>query len=260
MNNDEIKLVSYPKSGRTWLRLLLSKYFSLSLNDDTLSLEDIEGLSVSAGASKIILTHASANLTNGALHSEEALSKQFSDSRVLFVTRGFEDTLVSAFHQAKFRKDLFGGSLSEFVHDNGFGAKRLLDFYQSWASVRNVCKEFRVVRYEDMHTDPIKALKSALVYTGLNEPNSDLVEASVKFCRFDNLQTLERENFFAKKAMQARDTNKIETYKFREGSVGNFRNHLNIADLEFIYSLLSEIDNDLITCSRMDRTNGNVDG
>lgn len=249
MTTRDVHLVSYPKSGRTWLRLLISKYLSLSLQDDTIPLEDIEALSVAAGISKVLLTHASANLTNNAIGSEAALREEFANARVIFLTRSFEDTLVSAYHQAKFRKGLFDGTIGEFIRSDELGAKRLLSFYQIWASVRQTCSELHLVRYEDMHADTHLMLAKALRFAGVKEPNPVTVDKAVEFCAFENLQKLERNNYFSKKALQARDTEKIETYKFREGGTGNFTNYLDDSDLEFIYTLLADVENDLITHS-----------
>lgn len=238
-------IVSYPKSGRTWLRLIIAKFLGVATGLET-TLEDLNPLTAAAGLAPIELTHAGANLPRARLLELEELRRTFSGTRILFVVRNFEDTLVSAYHQARFRKTLIDQPLSDYVRDPHHGARRLRSFLDSWAEVRSYTGEFCLIRYEDMHEDPSASLSRALSFCGVVEPDPGIVELAVAFCDFSNLQQMERKDSFTKNALRARDTSKVETYKFREGKVGSFHHHLSQEDQHYLREFLVDNRNDLI--------------
>ena len=230
---DPNKLVSYPKSGRTWLRLMIAKYLDCVTGLDA-DLQNLAPLTQAAGLPAIDLDHAGGNLTRAQLLSRQQLARQYTARRVLFVARHFEDTLVSAYHQARYRKDLFDGSLSDFIRSPRFGAGRLRQYYEDWNAIRGTTSDFQVIWYEDMHDDPQGALKTALSFCGVREWDTRHLRTAVDFCEFENLQTMERTDQFSRNAFRARDITREETYKFRKGRVGSFREFFDQSDLSFL--------------------------
>ena len=237
--------VSYPKSGRTWLRLMMAKYLD-ELTESQTTLEDLDELTVASAIPRIELTHAGANLPERTLLDSSGLIQAYAGQRVLFLTRNFEDTLVSSYFQARYRKGLFNGTLSNFIRNPQLGAVRLRKFFDSWAEARAEAGSFCLISYEEMHADAQLSLSKALVFCGIAKPNRMLLQSAVNYCTFDNLQGMERNNTFSKKAFRARDTSKIETYKFRQGKIGNYVEHLSENDLAFLRDLLVDNQNPLL--------------
>lgn len=239
------KLVSYPKTGRTWLRLMIAKYLDTATGLDS-DLQSLTQLTEAAGIPPIEPDHAGAELTRAQLLPISALQAGVQGKRVLFIARNFEDTLVSAYHQARYRKGLFDGSLTDFIASPRFGAPRLHQFYNHWAEVYKETAAFQLIWYEDMHRDPHAALSTALRLCGIPEPDQAFVGSAVEFCRFNNLQAMERSDAFTKNALRARDPSRPETYKFRRGEVGGFVEYLDARDLAMIRNLLAASANPFI--------------
>lgn len=224
---------------------MIAKYLDQSTGLNT-SLEDLDVLANGAGIKKICLSHAGSNLPRQKLLDANALAKEFAGQRVLFLTRNFEDTLVSSFFQTKFRKDLFDGQLSDFIRSKRFGAVRLREFLDSWDRIGGQTADFHHIRYEDIHNDPNSILNETLNFCGIEKPNPALIQSAVEFCAFNNLQKMERNNAFTKNAFRARDTSKVETYKFRQGEMGGYKEHMSARDVEFLRVLLEGNTNPLV--------------
>ncbi len=248
MKPDTTFIVSYPKSGRTWLRLLIGQYLVESYPNCNIEVENLDRLCKIAKLSKIVFTHAGSDLSNPKFTSAPELLRKYKSRRVLYLSRNVEDVMVSAFYQAKYRKNLFDGTFSEFLHDSKLGTKRFFEFMEMWSIVRNHCSWFRHVSYESLHADTFSQLSEILDLLGVNRNNENISNA-VNFCAFNNLQALEKQGAFSKRRFQARDINRAETYKFRSGKIGDYSQHFSDQDKEFILKLLDLENSGLITSS-----------
>ena len=237
----KIHIVSYPKSGRTWLRLLISRYLVDCVSEGCQDIEKFNVLCRRSGLPEIVFTHAGSDLIyRRTLRNSSGLPKVFKRGKVLFLTRNVEDTLVSAFYQAKYRKGLFQGEFSEFIRDDAFGLKRILRFHAFWSAHHGQCGEFHTISYEQLHEDTYTVLSEVLKFLGIDDQEGWAIRSAIAFCDFDNLQMLERQGAFSKGPFQARDTRRIETYKFRSGTIGNYKRYLSDRDMEFVTTAINE--------------------
>ena len=103
-------IVSFPKAGRTWLRMML----------DELELP-------------VAHTHA------GAKRAELPERTAFVDKRVVLLIRDPRDTVVSAYHQETKRVDQkYPGSISDFIRDPRMGIERIIEFNLAWLGERHM--------------------------------------------------------------------------------------------------------------------------
>jgi hypothetical protein len=246
INMEDVHLVSYPKSGRTWVRLLISKYLELTAHEKGNSLEDLAALCRANALPTIHLTHAGGGLRRPFQEDDPKSAQGFAGRKVVFVARNFEDTLVSAFHQAKFRLEFFDGDLAAYIRDETYGAKRFIRYLATWARVRKTCSAFTLVRYEDVHANAEASLKLILMACGIPAPDPVQIAAAVEFCKFENLQSMERNNAFKNKSLSARDTSKIETFKFRKGQIGGSKDALTEDDIAYLNSCMAEVTNPML--------------
>ena len=247
MELEKTYLISYPKSGRTWLRLLIAKYLAMSVLDGDDNLENLTLLCQQTGIKSIQLSHAEADLRKPGIRSESESQKYFQGTRVLFVSRNIEDILVSAFYQAKYRLRQYDGEFGDFLRSEVLGASRALKYYQMWSKLYTGCSAFHLVRYEQLHENSQQVLTDALIFLGIAKPCEESVHRAVKFCRFTSLQTLERNGFFSTVPLQARDSSRLETFKFRRGIIGDYLCHFTKDDSQYLTSLLVDTSSDLLT-------------
>jgi hypothetical protein len=232
----EIYFVSYPKSGRTWLRALLGKYLVLRYSLPEKDMLQTEQITAAAGLQVSVFTHAGSEMHRKA----PAVDAGFEDvgrwkgCKVAFIARDIRDTLVSAYFQATKRIGVFEGPISEFIRSERYGAKRIVSFYAGWRRNREAVKDFLPLRYEQLHVDPAAALQRALAFIGERNVDSGHVEASVAYCSFDNLRRAESEDRFGTRILRPRSIADPESYKLREGKVGSYLRHLASADIAYI--------------------------
>src|SRR5207249_4556491 len=121
--------ISYPKSGRTWLRALMGAYLCEANGiQEGLALET-EVLAQRAGLPATAFTHDFASHGRGIPWQEwRSRGSEYAGRRVLLLTRNIKDTLVSAYFHATKRRRIFDGPISQFVRSDVFGAKKLVTF------------------------------------------------------------------------------------------------------------------------------------
>ena len=127
-----VYVVSFPKSGRTWLRVLIGKAifdrFRLSRKElilDTYKLTNLVGVHPTR------LTHDDTATMQGTTSDRlESCKERYRGKRVLFVIREPRDVVVSCYFQASKRERIYDGTISEFLHDPKYGIKKVARFYK----------------------------------------------------------------------------------------------------------------------------------
>jgi hypothetical protein len=158
-------LVSYPKSGSTWLRFMLAE----ALSGDEVDFETVERIVPRVGAHRV-----PGFLSNDGrlIASHEPYRRTFGRpcSRAVYVARDIRSVAVS-YYWFQVRRGGFSGELSSFVDALIEGR---VDGYGSWADHVNGwlgagqtgrCN-LHIVRYEDLLLNPATELAKALEFLG----------------------------------------------------------------------------------------------
>ncbi len=217
-------VVSYPKSGRTWLRVAF----------------DVMG-------QPQMLVHDDTAPTDLVRWQDLRTTKdEYRQRKVVFLVRDPRDTLVSAYFHATKREPVFDGTISEFVRHEQHGILKLLRFHTIWNAQRDVPVAFHLVRYEDLHADSYSTLRRIVNFLDL-DVCEQRIGLAAKFCKFSNLRQLEQSGFFERRGygeiLTPRDKHDSECYKMRRGAVGGYRRYLSPEDVLFIDDRMSEYAN-----------------
>src|SRR5688572_14287085 len=104
----DIYIISYPKTGRTWLRVLIGKAISehAKLNENLIL--KTPKLTAAVGLPITRFTHDDASL-NAAQHYNtlETDKSRFRNQKIIFLARDPRDTIVSCYFQATKRINQF---------------------------------------------------------------------------------------------------------------------------------------------------------
>lgn len=182
----EIVFVSFPKSGRTWIRFFLAKYFELKANIPF----DMELTS-----NKIIFTHDYFELFQDVdgvpfiLFREQLLFK-----KVAIILRDPRDVAVSYYYQKKSREKVLPNDMTvdEFVLSEIYGVERLSIFMLQLLS----CNEYEMfdsivlVKYEDLLKNPIVIFKQLLTFMGI-EIDQDILLRATNASSFEAMREFE---------------------------------------------------------------------
>lgn len=216
------QFVSYPKSGRTWIRYVLH----------LLGLED-----------KILFHHDGCEFSDRlkpplALDFAARLRMYANAGRIVYLRRDPRDVMTSLYFQIKGRmRDLFDfkGDISAFIRDEYFGAANLLEFDAQW---RELCRRGLAlcVSYEECHENIEQAMRKILTWYELDVTDQAL-RAACEGASFENMRAVELSGEFGQPWLRPRNG----ATKTRRGVVGGYLNYLSASDIAFLENLTPPI-------------------
>ena len=200
LTRSDCVVVSHGKSGRTWLRVMLSRFYQVKHGLAQPQLLDFDNLHrQSSQIPKIFFTHDNC-LTD---YTKSGDTKaDFYDKRVLLMIRNPADVAVSQFFQWKHRMSPRKIELNklpargEDVPIFEFVVAVLptvIEFMNIWARAIPQMTNILVVRYEDMRLQPELAMTRILEFIG-TPGSDDQIRDAVAFSSYENMRKLEEEN------------------------------------------------------------------
>jgi len=244
-------VVSYPKSGRTWLRTMISRYYqraydlpeSAFLNFDNLHRRNPE-------VPRVFFTHDS-YVRRFTGHMDSKID--YADKNLVWLIRRPQDVAVSQFFQWKYRmrprkvalnyypprdSEL---SIYDFVLDRNVGLPAIIEWMNGWQADWSSIRHGHVVRYEDLRADPEPHL--AEVVRALGEAaKPEWVEDAVRYGSVENMRSMELRNHFwaSGSRLAPRDKSKPESYKVRRAKVGGYRDYFDDEQLAVLDGMVRE--------------------
>jgi len=191
-------VVGYPKSGNTWLRMLLGRYAQLLHGLAEMPLFDVgdrthPGLAGYPGP-YFRFTHeplewrtqTAADLSAGNVVAP------FAGQRVVLLTRYPIDVLVSLFMQQRYTRNphRYTGELEQLVDDPVYGLDKFLRFHALWDEGASRAAAFRLARYEDLRRDAEREAGAIAHFLGFPSDEKALREA-VAFAAFDSMKSMQ---------------------------------------------------------------------
>ena len=263
IRRDEVTVISFPKSGRTWLQVMLGEYITrcyglevknvMALKQYTKRLE---------GVPRIRFAHDERPQWKMSHQLNEDKSG-YRDQRVVLLVRDPRDILVSLYFEKTRRvparrKDRpeFKGSINEFVYYELGGIDSIITFFNNWANSRNIPRDFKIVKYEDLRRDTRNTLIDMLSYLGLEPFNEHILEQVLELGDINKMRAREAESAsgshglrrtdpkacdaFETRAFQPADPSDPESYKVRKGKVGGYVDYLESSEIEYLNRKIRE--------------------
>ncbi len=240
----KICVISYPNSGRTWLRVLLGKALcdQYGLGEHFRFIFDSLKVTAAAGLPTMDYTHDGTRLSQ-AKHFEdlETDKSRYQDKKVILLLRDPRDLVVSCYFQASRMRNLYEGSLSDFIRDDHYGIRKIVTFYDIWHAHRHVPEAFLVLRYEEMHADPAGSLRLVLDFMGAPLLDDGVVAKAVEYASFDNMKKMEQDGYFASEKIKTGRPGDEESYKVRRGKVDGYVDYLSPEDCQYLDAVTQEL-------------------
>ncbi len=246
-------LMSWGKSGRTWLRVMLSRAYQLMGGLDERELLDFDNLKRrDPKLPAVFFTHN--NYLRNYTGNWETM-EHFQGKRIVLLVRDPRDVAVSQFFQWQFRMrpnkkfindyPPHGSDIGvyDFVLDRDAGVPRIVDYFNGWARAIPELKDVLVVRYEDMRADPGEVLAKILEFTGTPASDEQVREA-VEFAAYDNMKKMEQEKFFKGSGARVKpgDKDNPQSFKVRKAKVGGYRDYFTDEQCAQLDTLVAELD------------------
>ncbi len=245
-------LVSWGKSGRTWLRVMLSRVYQLMFDLPDYHMLDFDNLNrMDARVPKIFFTHGN-YLRDYTGHGYDT-KVDFIGKKIVFLVRDPRDVAVSQYFQWRYRmrpnkKRLndyppHGADLTvfDFVMHREQGLPRIISYFNAWLRWVPELGDVLVVRYEDMRRDPGATLSRILEFTGTPAEENQIRDA-VEFAAFDNLKKMEEKSSFPLWRTGWRlipgEKGNPNSYKVRRAKVGGYRDYFTDEQVEQIDTMV----------------------
>lgn len=182
----ETVFVSFPKSGRTWVRFFLAKYFEL---------KDKIPFDLELTSNKVIFSHDYFELFQDIEGVPFILFReQMSLKKVAIIVRDPRDVAVSYFYQKKFREKVLPDdtTIDEFVLSDIYGVERLSIFMLQllFCHEHNMLSSVTVIQYEKMLTSPVTVFENMLIFMGI-EIDQDILLKAVYDSDFESMRKYE---------------------------------------------------------------------
>jgi hypothetical protein len=226
----DVALVSFPKSGRTFVRVMLARLYQRQFGIDERALLPFAMLRrAPPEVPRLLLTH-----DGGAMRTPQAMRinrEAYRGRKVAVLVRHPGDIIVSRYFHLKYRsndpmRQRQGRlPLEDFIWIRKGGIPSIVKFLNNWAELARQRDGILLLRYEDFISDPEVTLQRLADFIGLNAHQAAIGDA-VAFARFDNLKKLERESYFTSPKLGAGREGGDSSYKVRSGRSGGYRGQL----------------------------------
>jgi len=236
-------LVSYPKCGRTWLRVMLSRAVldAAGLPTQGTDLTKVQRLHrLVEGSPRVAVTHDDDphRKTPDELETDKSAYRR---RRVVLLVRDPRDVIVSQYHHRRSRDRDFDGSLSAFLRAQRGGYESLLRFYAIWWRGKQELPHAVVVRYEDLRSDPVAQLHTAALGLGFDRLPDASARRAVEASAFERMRRQEAVGGFASHRLRPGDPDVPNSFKVRKGQVGGFREEMSEEDVEWVTDRMNDV-------------------
>jgi hypothetical protein len=190
---DDIFLVSYQKSGNTWVRFLLANLMSSGTPITLLEMED--RVPMIYDCSNWVLRQKPRPRT---IASHECFDPRYR--RVIYILRDPRDVAVSSYYHHLKLRDIPEGYpmelfVSRWLHETQYDSPRFGSWREhvlSWTETRGRDSGFLLVRYEDMKRNPQTELAKLGSFLGLAVSPEKLVRA-IELSSAERMRELEKQ-------------------------------------------------------------------
>lgn len=230
-------VVSYPRSGRTWMKTMLSKVLEETYNLKKHNI-DLYKMTWGTPAPNIVFEHplCSDYPTTNTLPSLY-IPKKYKKMKVILLLRDPRDLVISNYFEYTTRKKVWQGTISEFIR-KPFGTGRIIEFMNLWGKAALASpQKFLICNYEFTKSNPEAQLKRVCKF--LNLPTGEeTINNAVRFGSVENMRKLESQDYFKNDKIRPADKDNPESYKVRKAKVGGYKEYLNEEDIKYINELI----------------------
>lgn len=242
-------VVSFGKSGRTWLRVMISRLYQQVYDlpqDILIGFDNFHNMD--RRAPRLFFTHDN-YIGDFTGHTDS--KADFYDKQVLLMMRDPRDVAVSQFFQWRFRmpseKKLLNEypaheddtSIYDFVLHEGGGLPKIIDFMNIWAREMDKMRALCLIRYEDMRANPQTVLTEVAQFLEI-PADAAVIQEAVDYADFENMKKKEADSSFRLSGARVApgDKSNPDSYKTRRAKVGGYRDYFDDAQVAVIDALV----------------------
>lgn len=176
---EDIFLVSFPKSGNTWLRFLVANAIKVKFNiDRQVNFFSIHDIIPDIQLSRNICSHGPFGRQDipRIIKSHGAYNPYYH--RVILLIRDPRDALISYYYfLMNYDKVSSNSNLSQFIRNPKYGAQAWAAHTESWLFTKNSSQNIQLLLYEELLSNPHEQLRKVMDLIGFNLTDLELDKA-----------------------------------------------------------------------------------
>lgn len=234
----DVIVLSRAKSGRTWLRAMLSRLYQKRYGLPETELLESDNFHRAVPAIPIFAFVHGQGLDE--VLEADPSPAWMAGKKIIFLVRNPLDVAVSEYFQSTRRasagkREMMGVEddmpMFDFVMEGPNGLRAIIPFMNGWQRrVAALGIPALTLRYEDLRADPHAGLRRISEFIGAAFTEEEIDDA-VEQNTIENLREKERTNFYQNKRLAPRDPNDPDSYKVRRGKVGGYRDYFEPAQI-----------------------------
>jgi hypothetical protein len=249
LEHSDAVVVSYEKSGRTWLRVMLSYFYQRRYDLPENRLLNYDKLHrLQAAVPVVMFTHDRYPRYYTGDYAAEY--RYFRDKPVILLVRDPRDVVVSLYfhwlHRVKPHNKILDDmplhgtdiSMYDFVMQPQSGLPAIIAFMNRWLLQHDNMPQLAMFRYEDLRADTEKYLEQLLRTLG-EQPAADEVAEVVAYAEFEKMKQREQSGQITDTRLVAGDINNPDSFKARRAKVGGYRDYFEPWQIACIDELVS---------------------
>jgi hypothetical protein len=247
LKNADLVVISIKKSGRTWLRAMLTRLFHSVYGTPTNLLLDADNHKLlNKAAPTIVFAHDSDPISST---KDVIVDLTIYDGvKIALLVRNPADTVVSLYHHYLNRKSgrrqqlASAQSIFEFSVKPEHGIHTIISFLNHWAKYAKSHNNVTVFKYEDFHANTVDELARIARLAGTAATPNQFRDA-VEFASFENLRKLEAAGFFDDVSLRKTDEKNPDGLKVRRGKVNGYKSYFSAEETAEIEKIIeAELD------------------
>lgn len=196
--NDDVFLVSYPKSGNTWLRFLISNYLTNTQADFSNIQEIVSDIHQPINLNSIHQLQRPRFIKSHRPFSPQVTANFTANyPKVVYLVRDGRDVAVSEyFFCKKLGKITPDTSFKDFLHQN-FNHGNIF-YFDTWSNhvnswLENAPPKFLLIKYEEMQNNTLAKLIDVLEFAGISA-DIDKAITAVEASKFEKMKAAEKKH------------------------------------------------------------------
>ena len=240
-------IVSFGKSGRTWLRVMVSRLYQrkYGLRDELIEFSNFSR--ANAAVPRILFTHDN-YLRDFTGHGGGKAA--FKGKRVILLVRHPADITMSQYFQWKHRMRPHKILLNQYpTNDDSVtpyefmlgasGLPKVNQWLNEWATGLDALAATLVVRYEDMRRDTLGELRRIADFMRMDASDAEVADA-VEWAAFENMKQRESDAASSSGRLRAADVDNPDSFKTRRAKVGGYQDYFDDAEVAAIDDVINK--------------------
>lgn len=239
----ETFIISYPKSGRTWMQKLIIESVKLH-KQSNFDLADVSKLSEqSVDFPTMLSTHAGSSWEE-IVKDEEGIKNDdiasYEHAKIIYLYRDPRDVMVSQYYHILHRSG-YNTFKKEYLIDNrNVGLLKIINFMNKWARYTQSHKDLILpIAYEELKENTNSHISSLFGHINY-DMDEENIEKAIEHCTLEKMRNREadkQKNPWLHKNEKNQDPN---SFHFRKGISGEYKSFFSQEQIAHINKVIKE--------------------